>query len=58
MRKIKKNKKSIFISNLAWNKNNDIIIKKLKNYGFSGIDFAPLQITNNWNNIKEKVKKY
>tara|TARA_B100000780_G_C21099313_1_gene443557 strand:+ start:1015 stop:1833 length:819 start_codon:yes stop_codon:yes gene_type:complete len=58
MKNIKKNKKSIFISNLAWNKNNDMIIKKLENYGFSGIDFAPLQITNNWNNIKEKVKKY
>ena len=53
------NKKSIFISNLAWQSNKDkLVLKKLKEYNFSGIDFAPLQITNNWNNITHKVRKY
>lgn len=53
------NKKLIFISNLAWqNKNQKKIIKIIKDSKFTGIDFAPLQITNNWSNIKKKVKKY
>ena len=53
------NKKLIFISNLAWqNKNQKKIIKIIKDNKFTGIDFAPLQITNNWSNIKKKVRKY
>ena len=53
------NKKLIFISNLAWqNKNQKKIIKIIKDSKFTGIDFAPLQITNNWSNIKKKVRKY
>jgi len=53
------NKKSIFISNLAWQrKDQKVVIKKLKGSKFAGIDFAPLQITNNWNNIIDKIKKY
>ena len=52
------NKKFIFLSNLAWqNKDQKIIIKKIKDNKFAGIDFAPLQITNNWSNIKKKSKK-
>ena len=53
------NKKSIFLSNLAWQtKDQKKIIKTIKHNKFTGIDFAPLQITNSWNNINKKVKKY
>ena len=53
------NKKFIFLSNLAWQtKDQKKIIKKIKDNKFTGIDFAPLQITNSWININKKVKKY
>lgn len=53
------NKKLIFLSNLAWQtKDQKKIIKKIKDNKFTGIDFAPLQITNSWININKKVKKY
>ena len=51
-------KKSIFISNLAWN-NKDLksIIKLINKYKFDGIDIAPLKILNNWNHIEQKFQK-
>ena len=51
--------KSIFVSNLAWNKKDlPPIIDILKKNKVSGIDFAPLQITTNWHNIEKKVLKH
>jgi len=53
------NKKSFFISNLGWEKKYDNnIINLLKKNNIRGIDFAPLQITSNWNNIEKKTVKY
>ena len=52
------NKKSFFISNLGWEKKHDNnIINLLKKNNIRGIDFAPLQITSNWNNIEKKTVK-
>ena len=52
-------KKKIFISNLAWEKKDlDHVIEKLKKNQINGIDFAPLQITKDWRNIENKVKKH
>ena len=53
------NKKSFFISNLAWNKNyQDKIFELIKKNKIQGIDFAPLQITDSWKNIEKKVKTH
>lgn len=52
-------KKSIFVSNLAWQKKDlSYVINTLKKNKVNGIDFAPLQITNSWSNIETKVKKH
>ncbi len=52
-------KKSIFVSNLGWQKKDlSYVIKKLSENKISGIDFAPLQITSNWNKIENKVRKH
>ena len=53
------NKKSFFISNLAWNKNyQDKIFELIKKNNIQGIDFAPLQITDSWKDIEKKVKTH
>lgn len=53
------NKKSFFISNLAWNKiYQDKIFELIKKNKIQGIDFAPLQITDSWKNIEKKVKTH
>tara|TARA_B100000959_G_C14814713_1_gene555341 strand:- start:49 stop:864 length:816 start_codon:yes stop_codon:yes gene_type:complete len=51
------NKKKLFISNLCWNKTNlKFVIKCIKDEKISGIDFAPLNFFENWNNILVKSK--
>ena len=53
----KKQKKLFFISNLAWDKKyQDKVFKLIKKNKIQGIDFAPLQISQNWKNIINKVK--
>ena len=50
------NEKKIYLSNLAWQKKDtNSVIKIIKDHKLNGIDFAPLQITNNWKNIIEKL---
>ena len=52
-------KKKIYLSNLAWHKKDtNSVIKIIKDHKLNGIDFAPLQITNNWKNIIEKTYSY
>jgi len=52
-------KKEIYLSNLAWQKRDtNSVIKIIKDHKLNGIDFAPLQITNNWKNIIEKTYSY
>ena len=52
-------KKNLFISNLGW-KHYDFekILKLLKKYNIKGIDIAPIQLSNKWKNIEEKLKKF
>jgi len=56
--KKKSNNKLLYISNLSWdNKNFNHIIKLIKKYSYKGIDIAPLQITNTWKEIENKIHK-
>ena len=59
IKKILNEKKKIYLSNLAWQKKDtNSVIKIIKDHKLNGIDFAPLQITNNWKNIIEKTYYY
>ncbi len=51
--------KKLYLSNLAW-KNKDLfpVLKIIKKNGFDGIDCAPLQFSNKWDEIEKKAKKY
>ena len=52
-------KKLIYLSNLSWNKRDlNNIINILKENNITGIDCAPLQISNNWVKIENKIKNY
>ena len=56
--KKKSNNKLLYISNLSWeNKDFNHIIKLIKKYSYKGIDIAPLQITNTWKEIENKIHK-
>ena len=49
-------KREIYISNLAFSNHNFNLLKKIvKNYNLQGIDFAPINLWNNWANLKKKV---
>ena len=49
-------KKEIYISNLAFSNHNFTLLKKIvKNYNLQGIDFAPINLWNNWKNSKKKI---
>ena len=48
-------KREIYISNLAFSNHNFNLLKKIvKNYNLQGIDFAPINLWNNWANLKKK----
>ena len=48
-------KREIYISNLAFSNHNYNLLKKIvKNYNLQGIDFAPINLWNNWINLKKK----
>ena len=48
-------KREIYISNLAFSYHNFNLLKKIvKNYNLQGIDFAPINLWNNWTNLKKK----
>ena len=55
-------KREIYISNLAFSNHNFNLLKKIvKNYDLQGIDFAPINLWNNWTNLKKKnfcIKKF
>ena len=49
-------KREIYISNLAFSNHNFNLLKKIvKNYNLQGIDFAPINLWNNWANLKKKI---
>ena len=49
-------KREIYISNLAFSNHNFNLLKKIvKNYNLQGIDFAPINLWNNWTNLKKKI---
>ena len=49
-------KREIYISNLAFSNHNFNLLKKIvKNYDLQGIDFAPINLWNNWTNLKKKI---
>ena len=51
-------KREIYISNLALSNHNFNLLKKIvKNYNLQGIDFAPINLWNDWTNLKKKGGK-
>jgi len=51
-------KREIYISNLAFSYHNFNLLKKIvKNYNLQGIDFAPINLWRNWENLKIKILK-
>ena len=49
-------KREIYISKLAFSNHNFNLLKKIvKNYDLQGIDFAPINLWNNWTNLKKKI---
>ena len=53
------NKKNLYLSNLAWHKNDTIkIFELLKYYEIKGIDLAPIKLHNNWLLAEKKAKEF
>ncbi len=53
------NKKNLYLSNLAWDKNDTIKIFKLLEYNqIRGIDLAPVRLHSNWLLAEKKAKEF
>ena len=51
-------KREIYISNLAFSYHNFNLLKKIvKNHNLQGVDFAPINLWKNWENLKIKILK-
>ena len=50
-------KREIYISNLAFSYHNFNLLKKIvKNHNLQGVDFAPINLWKNWENLKIKIR--